>query len=167
MNLEARAHFVAWAALQIGDDVLWGAKGDDLFDCSGLVTWCLWKCGGADLRNQFNSQRLYRTCVEYKKGDEPQPGDLAFYGHSDKQIIHVAILVSRGRVISASGASGKVLTIDEARQRGACVELKQKVKYRKDTSLIEVRRNVLIDGVHKTVMPTEAEVAKYAQQFVR
>ncbi|WP_375746479.1 C40 family peptidase [Corallococcus interemptor] len=48
----------------------WGAKGlrapgaePRLFDCSGLVTWCLNEVGGPDWRATHNTDRLWDVCA--------------------------------------------------------------------------------------------------------
>jgi cell wall-associated NlpC family hydrolase len=73
---------------------LWGGKDPETgLDCSGLVTHCLFAAGGPDWRKTHWSGRMWR---ELPPTDKPRPGDLAFYGPSDKDITHVMVVLGPG-----------------------------------------------------------------------
>lgn len=127
-----RMAFIGHARAQLGRPCLWGAKGPDAFDCSGLVTHCLLRCGAPDMRAMWNAQRLYNDSPMLPV-DEFQPGDLGFYGSASSGIIHVVIMLGLGMgVLSASGATPRITRLEEARRAGADVRIHSKAKYRPD-----------------------------------
>jgi murein DD-endopeptidase len=111
---------------QIGKPVLMGARGDDIFDCSGLVAWCLHVVGGPDWRRTHTAQRMAN---ELPVVMPPQPGDLAVYGPGAQNIIHVAVVLAGGHVVTASGARKSIITLADAMASGAQVRMRQLVDY--------------------------------------
>ena len=111
---------VVEAALQKrGCAYVWGGKGDDEFDCSGLVYWAIRKADpklGRTLYRNAAGQAKY--C--YDRGlaleaDELRPGDLVFWNSNTcegcdrwREIHHVAIYVGDGQIIDASSDTGCV-----------------------------------------------------------
>lgn len=132
-----RMAFLGHARAQLGKPCLWGAKGigmdqPEAFDCSGLVTHCLWRCGAPDMRAMWNAQRLYDDSPMLPV-DGFQPGDLGFYGSASGGIIHVVIMLGFGMgVLSASGATPRITRLEDARRAGADVRIHAKAKYRPD-----------------------------------
>lgn len=107
-----------------GAPYIWAAKGPDTFDCSGLVTWGIQEVGGEDLRPYHNAARLF---AELEPTDQPEPGDLCFYGPPGR-INHVMVFVGDGRVYGAAGGNSSTKTPT----KGAKVQFRPKVRYRPD-----------------------------------
>ena len=83
---------VALAMTKLGVPYVWGAKGPNVFDCSGLVGWA-WRANGVPLGPDTYTQIHQGTPVT-----DIQPGDLIF--PSDH---HVQLAVSSTQVIEAPG----------------------------------------------------------------
>jgi murein DD-endopeptidase len=109
-----------------GKPYVWGAKGPDAFDCSGLVTWALHECGGPDWRNSHNSARLFAELAPVEK---PQEGDLAFYGQPGR-VTHVMVCWGDGRVYGACGGDSTTTSVEMAKLRKAKVQYRAKADYR-------------------------------------
>lgn len=81
-------------------------------DCSGLVTYCAMRVGAKDLRDTWNSNRMWTVL--------PQPRDdedhwLTFFGDTDRLIAtHVAICLGNDFYIDASGGDSKTLTVEDS-----------------------------------------------------
>ena len=130
MSME-RAIFAA-AHARLKAPYLWAAKGgwavrggarvpvaqlgaDWAVDCSGLVTACILEVGGPDLRATWGSERM--------AADLPPP-------RADESLWllcypgHVALgLGGAAWTIEAAGGDETTLTLDDARARGACVQI--------------------------------------------
>jgi murein DD-endopeptidase len=126
---DLRLAFLCKAYDQRGKPYLWGAKGPDAFDCSGLVTWLLHELGVCDWRAEHNAQRLYN---ELSKTEAPRPGDLVFYGAGPTHITHVMIHFGTGQVLGACGGNSDTTSIEIARARGARVRFRGSPNYRPD-----------------------------------
>lgn len=144
-----RNQYVHLAIEQLNKPVLWGQKGPDVFDCSGLCTWLLWRIGGPDIRHLENAQALYEHTRELapKTTDAPVPGDLVFYGYSTEAISHVAIWLAGGHVISADGATQRIHDLATAKAAGARVRLHPSIDFRRDVTLTVVHRNTPLDDL--------------------
>ncbi|NNC01913.1 peptidoglycan endopeptidase [Corallococcus exiguus] len=133
----------------MGAPYRWGAKGlqptgsPRLFDCSGLVTWCLLEVGGPDWRATHNTDRLWDVCAPIATEAELLPGDLVLYGRvgtkaGDGRVVtrddpdHVMVYMGAGVVVGASGGGSKTLTLADAQAAGARVKTYPRVAYRKD-----------------------------------
>jgi cell wall-associated NlpC family hydrolase len=126
---EKRIAFLAWLKDQESKPYLWGQKGPDGFDCSGLVTAGLHAIGGPDWRQTHGSARLH---AELPATNAPKPGDLVFYGATPKQVDHVMVWMGDGTVFGASGGGSNCTTVQAAMALGACVHSKGDVHYRRD-----------------------------------
>lgn len=113
-----------------GQPCVWGRKGPNVFDCSGLVTWAIHQAGGPDLRFTHNAHLLWK---EFPIAFRPALGEiaLAFYGYSDV-IEHVMFLCPDGRVFGACGARPDRLDVEEAKRLDEKVRFRNTVEYRKD-----------------------------------
>lgn len=85
------------AKRHIGKPYVWGAKGPDSFDCSGLVQYVF--------KNAVNMSVPAPTTTQERLGKEVslsalQPGDLVFYGNRGATY-HVAIYIGNGQAIDA------------------------------------------------------------------
>lgn len=107
---------------------IWGRKGPLLFDCSGFVTYCLWKAGGPDWRQTHASSTLFDALPPTER---PEPGDLCFYGPPDR-ITHVMVWIGDGCVAGACNGNSTIKTLEAAFARGARVMRKATKDYRGD-----------------------------------
>jgi cell wall-associated NlpC family hydrolase len=145
----ARVRFVAAVEAKIGNAVLWGQKGPDVFDCSGLFTWALKEVGGPDLRHTENAQGLFDLTRELGPGELPLHGDAVFYGADEHGIIHVAVYRGDGSVVSADGATSHITSLAVAMANPANrVRVHKSMLFRRE-QLSTVRRNVLVDQLDK------------------
>lgn len=129
-----------------------GAKGPLAFDCSGLVTYCIWKAGGPDWRKTHNAQSL-ADALRTVHRPEPKQILLAIYGFDEDHIDHVMILTPDGRVFGSCGGDHNCKTVEKAKELGACVQYRSKPDYRhmpKSTPLVGFRALEL-----KDVKPTQ------------
>lgn len=138
-----RERFEAEARATLGAPVLWAARGPDVFDCSGLVTWLLTRVGARDMRATHTAQLLF---TETSMVGLPLPGDLVFYGSGPANVTHVAIWLSPEEVISADGATSHITDINVAMANPANrVRTHSTVHFRRD--FIAVHRNFWLDAV--------------------
>lgn len=143
-----RERFVAYIEGLLGKPVLWGQKGPDVFDCSGMVTHALKLCGGDDLRFTHNAQALHNATRLLLPDEAAEPGDLAFYGRDAHGIVHVAVVDTFGGVISADGAMSSITKLSVAMANpGNRVRRHNTVRYRKDQPFVVVHRNTLVDAL--------------------
>lgn len=91
-----RAGALAFAALAIGLPYQWGGNGPNSYDCSGLMVASFKAVGIAIQRTaqeQHDASKLLST--------SPQPGDLVFFGSSERDISHVGMVVGEQLMIDA------------------------------------------------------------------
>lgn len=120
--------FLNFVRSKEGCSYIFGRKGPNTFDCSGLVTWAIKQAGGPDWRFTHNAQGL---------ADVLQPVDrlavgevlLAFYGYSWDHVDHVMVLVPDGRVFGACGGDHTTTTPEKALEQGACVQYRPRADY--------------------------------------
>lgn len=101
---------VKYALAQLGKEVLWGAKGPDHWDCSGLVNKAREAGGDPNRSLTYSSSALFDASKPYA---DVQPGDFAFFGYP--LVNHVVLVVSPGgldplncaAIVSADGATSK------------------------------------------------------------
>lgn len=142
-----RDRYTDWCRAQLGKPVLWGSKGPDLFDCSGLVTRGLYEMtdGAVDWRATHNTDKLWQE-LDPAHG-EPLPGDFVFYHPAlplfDGDMEHVAVVLEGGLVLTADGASSRIHTLEAAKEAHAIVRVRGDVNYRK--GLAGFRRFPLVE----------------------
>lgn len=111
------------ALTKLGAPYVLGAKGDDKFDCSGLVCWSIsqvdpelgahfWVCA-AD-----QAYYCHNHGIEVEQS-ELQPGDLVFWQNRQcsgcgrwNEVHHTGIYIGLGMVIEASSSKGRVVIRD-------------------------------------------------------
>ena len=86
---------VSYAMAQVGDAYVYGATGDDAFDCSGL-TMRAWGAAGVALPHSSSAQ--YGSGARIS-ASALQPGDLVFYY---SPISHVGIYIGNGMIAHAA-----------------------------------------------------------------
>lgn len=87
---------VAYAKSKLGDEYVYGATGQNTFDCSGL-TQAAWASAGVSIPRTAADQYDGLTHVSRS---ELEPGDLVFYDYGEG-ITHVAIYIGNNEVIHA------------------------------------------------------------------
>jgi cell wall-associated NlpC family hydrolase len=92
------ARAVAFAMGERGKPYQWGAEGPGAFDCSGL-TWAAWRAAGVAIPRTAAGQLAGLPRARGRL----QPGDLLIYASSGPSQRHVAMVVSRGRMVEAPG----------------------------------------------------------------
>lgn len=94
---------ISYAMAQIGDAYVWGATGENAFDCSGL-TMRAWGAAGVSLPH--SSQAQYSSGPHVAESDL-QPGDLVFFY---SPISHVGIYIGNGMIVHAANPGAGVTT---------------------------------------------------------
>lgn len=95
---------------QLGDPYILGDEGPDSFDCSGLVYYCLTKCGiKVGRRNAYT----YSNNDKWKRidsVDDLKKGDLLFFkSDTSEKVNHTAIYIGNKKFIHASASRGMVV----------------------------------------------------------
>lgn len=143
--MSARAKFLDYVLSQIDKPTLWGAKGDDAFDCSGLVTCGILAAGGPDLRKTHNANKLAKETRPLLDAERPIPGDLIFFDADANGLDeHVAIVTDAHTALDAEGATASVTSIEEAVKRHAKVRLHNGHLFRKGG---RIHRNTYLDSI--------------------
>lgn len=144
--MNARPRFLEYVLAQLDRPTLMGAKGDDAFDCSGLVTCGIRAAGGPDLTKTHNANRLGKETRPLLPQERPLPGDLIFFdAEHDGVDEHVGIVKDADTAIDAEGATHSVTSIAEAVKRHAKVRLHHGHKYR--ASFRAIHRNTYLDSL--------------------
>ena len=87
---------VVKAALsKIGSPYVWGAKGPDRFDCSGLTQWAYRQAG------YKIAEDTYRQIKQGRAVQFPQAGDLIFTRFSSRGPEHVLLAISSTEAVEA------------------------------------------------------------------
>lgn len=113
---------VARAAIsKLGAPYVLGARGDDKFDCSGLVCWAINQVD-PDLGDHFwgcAADQAYYCRDMTVEQSQLQPGDLVFWQNTGcsgcgrwNEVHHVGIYIGLGKVIEASSSKGRVVIRD-------------------------------------------------------
>lgn len=103
----------AAAIAQRGKDYVWGAKGPNAFDCSGLTSWA-WSQAGYNIGPSTYDQARAGVAIPCNLGQLAgasttcwQPGDLVFLRYSGGQ--HVAMYIGDGLFADAYNESAGVI----------------------------------------------------------
>ena len=111
------------AISKLGAPYVLGAKGDDKFDCSGLVCWAINQVDpdlGAHFWARAADQAFYCHINDMEiDQSERQPGDLVFWQNLGcsgcgrwNEVHHTGIYIGLGMVIEASSSKGRVVIRD-------------------------------------------------------
>lgn len=157
----AREKFLDFVKAQLGKPTLWGGKGLEAFDCSGLVTCGIRAAGGPDLRATHNADKLGNETRPLLPTEKPLPGDLILFdaeqnqptapGHDVDEHIGIVLTVAgvdgatEDTAIDASGATSRIRTLEGAIAAGAKVRTWKGHRYRK--SFRAIHRNTYLDSI--------------------
>lgn len=110
-----------------GDDPVMG------FDCSGLVSELLRACGVVAWNFRGSAQVLAGLpgTRALGPGEQPDLGDLVFFGASMTQISHVGFCLDGTTMLEAGGGDSSTTTPEAAAERNAFVRLRP-IHFRKD-----------------------------------
>lgn len=89
----------------LGKPYVWGAKGPNTFDCSGLTYYVYMKATGHYIGGWTGEQQYAGTQIPVSQA---QPGDLVFWGPSYGVTHHVGIYIGNGQFIHAPQPGDKV-----------------------------------------------------------
>lgn len=109
---------VTFAIEKIGLPYVWGGNGtehgDAGFDCSGLTT-AAYAEAGVELLRTAHTQ--YHSVPRVPEGEEPQLGDLIFYGDPATKIHHVGLYIGNQQMIDAP-TFGQAVQVHNYRSEG-------------------------------------------------
>lgn len=94
------AMMIEFAQKFIDVPYLWGGRSIFGIDCSGFVQLCA-RAAGKLLPRDASEQVKIGDFVYFLP--EIQPGDLAFFGNEDGNIVHVGMMLDNERILHASG----------------------------------------------------------------
>ena len=100
---------IEFAKRFIGLPYLWGGASSFGYDCSGYMQM-LCRRRGAALPRDAGPQALWSGVVEVSK-DELQPGDLLYFGPSEKRITHTGMYIGNGQFINATAYQKPMIQI--------------------------------------------------------
>ncbi|EGP4716062.1 N-acetylmuramoyl-L-alanine amidase [Enterococcus faecium] len=89
----------------LGKPYVWGAKGPNTFDCSGLTYYVYMKATAHYIGGWTGEQQYAGTQIPVSQA---QPGDLVFWGPSSGVTHHVGIYIGNGQFIHAPQPGDKV-----------------------------------------------------------
>ena len=95
---------VELAKSKLGCKYVWGATGENTFDCSGLTYWCHKQIGISIPRTSLEQSRSGKSVSK----SDLQPGDLVFFKTTSAPVGHVGMYVGNGQFIHAPNKSKPV-----------------------------------------------------------
>ena len=72
-----------------------------VFDCSGLILWCLQQLGYISKDQDYNAEMFYTELCNPISKSELQPGDLVFIKTTYGEINHIGIYAGDGKTVEA------------------------------------------------------------------
>ncbi len=103
-----QSKIISLAKQKLGRKYVWGASGQNAFDCSGLTTYVYKKNGIILPRRAIAQSKVGKRIGR----NQLKPGDLVFFDTSKQHrgfVNHVGIYIGNGKFIHASSAKKKVV----------------------------------------------------------
>ena len=98
---------------QLGKPYVLGGNGPDVFDCSGLVYYCLKRIGINIGRLSASGYSEYEGWTAVNSVSELRRGDLIFYWNdAHNYVSHVGVFLGNGKYIHASSSHGQIEIAD-------------------------------------------------------
>ena len=94
-----KQHLVQTALLYLHAPYLWGGRITSGIDCSGF-SQLIYRICGLEIDRDARQQALQGKKIDSSKIN---PGNLAFFGNSIKEITHVGIMLNKNEIIHAFG----------------------------------------------------------------
>lgn len=148
--MSARRKFLDAVTALIGQPVVWGG-----LDCSEAVALGMLAAtdGKTDQRKTHRAQTYFDETRPLWPLERAIPGDFGFYGtlpdDSTKEgatVIHIVVVLEDGKVLSADGATSKVVDPAVAALNPLSkVAVHETLKFRRD--FLGVHRNTLVDAL--------------------
>lgn len=93
---------IEYAISRLGTPYIWGAKGPDSFDCSGLTSWCYAQAGIYIPGSSATQYEYAASNAEVLAVSEARPGDVLYIGYGGAGTAgHVGIYIGAGQFIHA------------------------------------------------------------------
>lgn len=147
---DARARFLEAVEQLLGQPVVWGG-----LDCSEAVALGVLGAsnGKVDQRKTHRAQTYFDETRPLMPLELALPGDLCFYGtvpadptRELRRVVHVAVILAGGKVLSADGATSRVTDPKAAALNPlAKVAVHESVHFRRD--FIGLHRNTVVDSI--------------------
>jgi len=94
-----KVHLISFAKTYLNTPYLWGGKSNVGIDCSGF-SQIVYRSQGIELPRDASQQVHLGNPINRKQA---KAGDLAFFTNDAGKVIHVGILLSKSKIIHASG----------------------------------------------------------------
>lgn len=112
---------LALAQSKLGAPYVYGGRGPDTFDCSGIITWAYRQAipelrlyvGGGETANDATIEALYEWNYQQMTPDKLVPGDIVFLSDGTADVTHGGLVISATaeaiRFLNASSCHGQTV----------------------------------------------------------
>ena len=102
--------FIKAAQSKLGCEYVLGGRGPKVFDCSGLVYYCLRQAGVSTIRMTASGYSKNSSWKNIASFSDVQKGDILFFkSDSSSSVSHCGIYIGSGMMIDASSGNGEVV----------------------------------------------------------
>ena len=102
--------FIKAAQSKLGCEYVLGGRGPKVFDCSGLVYYCLRQAGVSTIRMTASGYSKNSSWKNIASFNDVQKGDILFFkSDSSSSVSHCGIYIGSGMMIDASSGNGEVV----------------------------------------------------------
>ncbi|MCA2656371.1 NlpC/P60 family protein [Microcystis sp. M061S2] len=128
-----RELFIQYALQFVGAPYRFGSNGPGDWDCSGLVLEFCRACGLNPPQRDMSAQMIHDWVIKLRNFNQGVPvGTFLFYGKSNKEINHVALLLDAQTLIEAGGGDATTTNLQAAQARGWAMVRLRKIGHRRD-----------------------------------